>query len=261
MSVNNCCYVGRGEIKIKPYVKVCTVPPTVDTNSFISLGNVSKFEIVPEEKEISKGDYTKPPGAQACYYKLTEKVKVKLTIECFKDLNIKIAGNATSSQIATGTVTDELHAVSGVDVHIPTNFIASAITSVDLGAAGGPYSTNLVLGTDYELTPTGIHILPNSPVVGAATLPAELAIDYTKAAQDQISLFANPAQEYVVWLDGFNAQNTGEKLSAKLWKVSFGAFSNLNLISDDFISFEIEGVLLADECKAAGNQLAEILRV
>lgn len=148
---------------------------------------------------------------------------------------------AASAQ-ATGSVSDEAHTVNAVGEFIPTNFLPSAITSVEVGA------TAMVEGVDYEARPSGIVIL------AGAIEPADVVlITYTRAAADIVEAMTGAGKEYELMFDGLNEARSGKRTRVRAWRVKPGVLAQLALLGEEYAGAEVTAELLADPTKVGAN--------
>ncbi|NKJ77759.1 hypothetical protein [Rhizobium leguminosarum] len=116
----------------------------------------------------------------------------------------------------------------------------------------GPSGTELLLGTDYTYdAKTGI-IQPLSDFTAF-----DVTFDCAEILQTEERLLTGIAADTEIEGEALfiGTNNSGAKAHLRLWKVRFTPSSERSYISDDRVSFEIEGECLADAVKglAAGD--------
>lgn len=213
------------------------------TQGLIEVGNCSAvgFSVTEETKELK--DYTQAGGGTYNEVKRISAVECSITMHDISAANLARALYGSASTTATGTVTDESHAGAMKGDYVPTNFMASAITGVKVGAAVK------VAGTDYEARDGGIYIIPAGTIADSSTV----LITYTKAAADVVQALTSSGKEYELMFDGLNEARSGKKTRVNAYRVKIGALASLGLIGEDYAALEVTGKLLKDSAKTGAG--------
>lgn len=237
-----CCGLYRGTFFLKDLS---------DANgALLEVGN-AEANITQEMTEISQPNF-QSLGGTACKVEYPESVNLELTLHCTSPENLAIAFLGTTTQLAGGTITNELHAVNAIGELIPFNFVPNRESPI---VVTGPAGTTPVYvnGTDYILTSAGIKIIEGStiPVVGG-----NIAVDYVYGTNWKIDAQTVGQKEFLVVLDGNNVGQDGNvPVVLKAWKVKFAPTDSFGLISGtEFASVQVNGEILRDESKNAGSK-------
>ena len=122
----------------------------------------------------------------------------------------------------------------------------------------------LVLGTDYtaDLDFGAVQLLRLDD--GAATpvpFTAPLKASYGFGVTTEIGIFTQPLPERFLRLEGLNTAQGNAKVLVELYRVAFDPLKELNLISDEYNKFELEGSLLADNTKPVDAVLGQFGKI
>ncbi len=247
MSLKDCCFMGTGKVYARKYEAV------TNTENFVFLGNMSKFELTIDSEEKSALDYTNPAGGKDCSLTRINAIKLGLTFKCFDRKNLALGLFGTKTTIAAGSVVNytgaNLTKVITKDSLIPLKF-KGPYTGVVVSEPSGP--TTFVAGTDYQVTSNGIYI-PATSTIPANTV---LEIDYSYPAQDSVEFLTSASGLYEIFVDGINAAD-GVPFNSWLYRAKAGPANNINLISDDFASFDVTLELLKDDNRPSGTGLSQ----
>jgi hypothetical protein len=234
-------YLGSGKVYLREVGAV---------TGLVEVGNCSalNFNVTEETKELR--DYTQPGGGTYNEVKRITAVECQVTMHDLNATNLARALYGTKSTTATGTVTDEPHADVQKGDFVPTNFLPSGITAVKVG------STTKTAGTDYEVRPGGIYIIPTGTILN----DDDITITYTKAAADVVQALTSSGKEYELLFDGLNEARSGKKTRVNAYRVKIGALANLGLIGEEYAALEVTGKLLKDTAKT-GAGVSQYFRV
>lgn len=100
----------------------------------------------------------------------------------------------------------------------------------------------LTAGTDYELRPSGLVILPAAAFTDGEAVEA----DFTRAASDLVQMLTSAASEFEIIFDGLNEARSGKRALVRLHRVRLGPAQELGLIADGYGAIQQSGSLLAD---------------
>jgi hypothetical protein len=220
----------------------------------VEVGNCSalNFSVTEESKELK--DYTQPGGGTYNEVKRISAVEMAMTMHDLSPENLARALYGSTSAVATGTVTDEVHTAYD-DTFIPFDFIPAASPAPVVKDTATGLIT-YVEGTDYEVRPGGIFVLGTGTIVSAA----DLDISYTKAASDVVEALTASGKEYELVFDGLNEARSGKKTMITAHRVKIGAAQNLSMIGEDYAALEVTGKLLKDSTKN-GTSISQYFKV
>jgi len=105
------------------------------------------------------------------------------------------------------------------------------------------------VNTDYIVSAAGIRALST----GAITAAESLKVTYTSKAGNALQALVESGEEVKVVVDGIN-DVTGKASVLKFYRWKPTPTSGLDLIGDDFGSFDIEGGVLADSSIVAAGK-------
>ena len=205
------------------------------------VGNVSKLALSIETDSKNRPNY-RGGGGNAAVVELVKAVKLSATFDSFNNENIALALRGSVTELTGAAVTDE--SVSAVLDRLcrTTSMIdLSQPVTVKVGAQAK------VKDTDYTLTAAGIIPLKG----GTITAAAAMLISYKSVTGSVLEALVNSGEELTIVFDGIN-ENTGKRSLMDVYRWKPAPTSGLDLISDDFAEFDIEGEVLADSTKGAG---------
>lgn len=101
--------------------------------------------------------------------------------------------------------------------------------------------TSLVSGTDYELRPSGLYVLPGRTIAGEPWL-----VGYTSVAADIVQALTTSTKEYRLVFDGLNEARSGKRSRILIHRLKLGAAQSIGLLGEDFAALELSGKLLKD---------------
>lgn len=224
-----------GILKGTPYLGIFGA-----SNPLLPAGNTSKcsYSIETEDKELP--DYQNPGGGLDDNFTRLKSSKIAFSFRHMKKHVLELATGGVATTQAPGAVTAEAHndiVLGGLIVFLKAQDLALSCT-VKKGA------TTYAEGTDYTRVRAGIIPLATGTMVALD----DITVDYTALAAESIEGQINLTREYHVIFDGIN-ERSGNAVLGDWYRVKFGPAKNIEFIGDDFISFDVEGVLLKDETK------------
>lgn len=209
----------------------------VGVNAGESLGNTSKLTvaITTEKKELP--NYQGGGGNDDSFEKFLSGV-VTLACRHVSLATLTKALGASAEAVAAGAVPDEAHTVVALDRLIALDHLqdmAETLTVTDGGA------TTYAEGTHYLRVRAGIIPLT---AVGGMAADDDIEISYTKAKHTRFQALVNLIQENRLLFDGIN-ERSNKSWMGIFHRVKWGPAKSLELIGEDFASFDIEGEILA----------------
>lgn len=238
----NLPMLGKGSVLFNP--KDANGVP----QGFIHLGNVTTFALSQQDEKKELYSSINKSTIKISEVHIKRNVTFKITGTDFKTDNMKIFFQGDSGTVAqTGsTVTGETLASSSI-TKLGKIFRTAKRNISAITVHGGTTPTTLVLGTDYtvlDATVGLIYILPTSAIVGLDT--SALTIDYTYATIS-VPVVHGATQSYIEGELHYVSDNKdGENTEVQVWRIRFSPTGDLNLISDDYASWTMEGDVLDD---------------
>lgn len=213
------------------------------TQGLREIGNCSALNFAVTEDTVELKDFTKPGGGTKNEVRRISSVEAQFTMHDLNADNLARALYGVTASEATAAVVDEAHTVAAQGDFIPTDFLPSAIGTVEVLAA------TMVEDTDYEVRPGGIYIIP-----GGGIDPADVVlITYTKADSMTLEALVSSGKEYEMLFDGLNEARSGKRTRVRAWRVKPGALANLGLIGEEYGAAEVTGKVLSDSTKVGAS--------
>lgn len=204
------------------------------------LGNVPNLVLSTEETDLQhKESYT---GLN-----LTDKIvptgqtaSLSFTLEEFTKDNLDKFLRGTFTAVTAATVTDEtVVGYLGKWSKLAKGNITTWTSLTDSTAA-----TTYVLGTDYNLDLKGgmIEVISSGAITDAQSLRA----NYAAGAMEQVSGFTVTPKDYYLYFSGLNQAEDLKPVLIDIYKFRPKPIGSLELITDEFGSYEIEGMVQYD---------------
>ncbi len=201
------------------------------------VGNASGVTIDIEQETKSQPNF-RGGGGNAAEVTKVKSVKLKMTMNTFSNANLSLALRGKIETMTSDTVTDEVLIAKLGGLADTAKMIDLSQPVVVKNQAG---TVTYVSGVDYTASAAGIRVIEG----GAIADNASLKVSYKSQAGSALQALVDSGAEVKVVVDGIN------DASVKPWTLTFYRWkpsptSGLDVISDDFGSFEIEGGVLAD---------------
>ena len=222
-------YLGSGKIYMR--VKDSTDP-------LLFIGNTSALNIAITENTIRISDYTKPGGGTYNSVSRIESSTLNTSMREYSADNLARALYGSTSQAAGATATAEPH-TAYIGSFIPTQYPAETITTVTDDEVA---PVELILGTDYDVTPGGILILEGGSVADGDIV----LITYDYNAVDVVQALTAGAEEWEVYFAGLNEAKSNDEVTVHFYRVKFGPTAGLDLIGEDYGTIDLTGEILPD---------------
>lgn len=211
------------------------------TGALLSTGNTTKIDQAVEidEKTVPNAE---PGGGDYDSFKRPKSCKLNVSFREMKKSVLEIVFGAKLTVVAGGAVLDEAHPDIVLGSLIPT----AKRQDLNIALVVKKGADVLVEGADYQRKRAGIIPLED----GALIAGDDITFSYTAVDVVRIDGLMNMASEFFGLFDGIN-----ERLAApaygEYYRLSFGPASNVQLIADDFVSFDCTATCLADSSKPA----------
>lgn len=206
----------------------------------LSTGNSTKIALQQEIEEITVPNTQNPGGGNHDSYKRIKALKLSCS---FRDMTRQVAEIAFGAKVTTitgGAVSAEAHndIVIGSLIRTTKPSDTAVAMTVEKGA------TTYVEGTDYQRVRAGIIPLATGTMVAGD----DITIDYTALATARIDGMMYPSQEFSGFFDGVDERHN-QPWMADFYRLVFGPAANVELVGDQFVSFDCDAECLADESK------------
>ncbi len=209
----------------------------VGSNSFTALGNTTKLTAAHAVDKKTLPNLQGGGGNDDSFEKLNS---ATLSMSC-RHVSIALLAMAfggTVSAVNSGAVADEPHTVVALDTLIMLDSMQDM--SVALVVKDTTGTTTYIEGTDYVRKRAGFIPLAS----GAITAAEDLKVSYTRSVHQRVQALLNTSTERGFLFDGIN-ERTGKPWSYLYHRVNWGVAKNIELIGEDYISFDVEGEVLA----------------
>jgi hypothetical protein len=230
--------IGRGVVMFDP------LDPITGLRSGVlrHIGNISKLEISDKVEVKEKYESMDPQGLLYARAVVRQTVTLKITGDEITADNFAAAINGVVTQEINGGGTVGAQALGPTSGLVGGQYYSLGQANID------PTSLTLSSGTagvDYIVTdPVAgtVYIPPGSTLAGATGVTAS----YTAGAStfNIINVAAQPSLECYVAFYGNPVK--GRTFHHEYWHVSFTPTGKLEMISDNFAEFELEGMVIAD---------------
>lgn len=236
-------YIGVGKVYLK---RKCALEP------MLHIGNVSALSFGVSEDVKEQKDHTAPGGGTVAESRRITAVEVNMTLLDLDKDNIARAFFGSASNVPVLTIVDEPHAAF-LGGFIPTLHPIDETEAVTVKIG----ETVIAAEGNYTVSSGGITIDPDAEDIDNEDA---LLISYKNLEYGNVEGITQTAQEYELFFEGINEAKSGSPVNVHAHKVKFGPTTALNLINDDFASFEVKGKLLRDNCKK-GKDISKYFKV
>lgn len=212
------------------------------TTSLLSAGNATKISMAVEIEEKTVPNTQTPGGGNHDSFKRPKAVKLSCSFRNLPRIVLEISFGAKLTTIAGGAVVAEAHndiVLGSLITTLKRQDMTAALT-VKKGV------TTFVEGVDYQRKRAGII-----PLVGGTMVALDdITFDYTALDVVRVDGLMNTSTECYGLFDGVNERN-GEPAYGEYYRLLFGPASNIELVGDEFVSFDCDAECLADDTKPA----------
>jgi len=210
--------------------------------SMLSTGNATKITLSHEIEEKTIPNTQNPGGGNHDSFKRPKAVKLACTFRNMTKQVLEIAFGAKVTTVAGGAIVDEAHNDIVLGSLIKTAKPSDLTIAMTVEKAAVP----LVEGVDYQRVRAGIIPLTGGTLVAAD----DITISYTAVATSRVDGLMYTSSEFEGLFDGINERD-GKPAMGTFYRLVFGPAANVDLVGDEFISFDCEAECLADDSKAA----------
>jgi len=206
------------------------------------VGNVSSLALSIETDTKTRPNYRGGGGNIATLERVSA-VSLSTTFDSFNNDNLAMALRGTVESLTGADVTDE-----SVTAVLDTLCRTENMMDLDSTITVKVGETTMTLDEDYSLSAAGIIPLSD----GAIAADDAMLISYTSITGSVLEALVNSGLELAVVFDGVN-ENTGKRTVLDIYRWKPAPTSGLDVISDDFAEFTVEGEVLADTTKGTGK--------
>jgi len=210
--------------------------------SLLSTGNATKITLSHEIEEKTIPNTQNPGGGNHDSFKRPKAVKLACAFRNMTQQVLEIAFGAKVTTVAGGVITAEAHN----DIVLGSLIKTAKPSDLTVAMVVEKGATTYVEGTDYQRVRAGIIPLATGTMVAAD----DITIDYTAVATSRVDGLMYTSSEFEGLFDGINERD-GKPAMGTFYRLVFGPAANVELVGDEFISFECEAECLADDSKAA----------
>ncbi len=216
------------------------------------VGNVSSLAFSIETESKTRKNY-RGGGGNISAVDVISAVKLSATFDSFSNENLALA--------LRGIVDVEpSEAISAEEVVAVVPGLAATSKMIDVTqnvtVTSEDDATTYTLNDDYVVRPAGILAVEGGAITDASTIK----VSYQSKAANALEALVTSGEEVDVVFDGVNdVSGTPSVVTVFRWKPSPTA--GLDLISDDFATFDVEGEVLADEAIVAAGKSKFFRRV
>lgn len=230
----NNYFMGQGKIFLKK---------KGSAEGYLWVGDSDKFGIDTSQKFDDVFESYSGNRSVALHVPTETVTNIKMNLLQWNADNFKKALYADLSSNAAGSVTGEtVKAYLGASAFLANPKVSSVV--VKKGAA------TLVAGTDYDLFPmSGRLEFKGSTIVDGDYL----TVNYSYAKNEKVQALMHSQSEYEVMFEGINIANPGEIVNVKVHRAVLNLPKSLGFLDNKHQSFELDGMLLADDTQAVGE--------
>lgn len=211
----------------------------VGVKAGVPLGNTSKLTVSHTTTKKTLPNFQGGGGNDDSFEKL-ESATVSLACRHVSLTTLQLALGASASAVAAGAVADEAHTVVTLGALIDLNHLQDL--SVVLTVENEAGTTTYTEGVHYIRKRGGV--IPLAGVVGGIEADDVIKVSYTKAAHARFQALVNLIQENRLYFDGINERDN-KPWAGIYHRIKWGPAKSLEMIGEDFGSFDIEGEVLA----------------
>jgi len=212
------------------------------------VGNTSDLKITHNEQVEKTPDYDGLGGGTHSELRRIESVGVAFVLYDINADNIAMATRGSRTTVASGTVTEEskkAHIGGLIRLDHP------GASSVVVTSTDGVTTYN-----DYEVTGAGVLVAASGDLATAITDPdagLPVLVSYSYGEYNKVKPLTEAKKQFGLVFDGLNEADSGKPVIVDVWKVSPGIVNELALKSTSMMNVPIEGEVLKDTSKGAGE--------
>jgi hypothetical protein len=211
------------------------------------LGNVTNLTLgVDQTFQEHQESYTGQSNVDL-RFRTKNMVNVDMTLDSTIAANWALALKGTVATAAAGTVTSETLVAPPLGDFVPLS--KKIVSPVGLSVTGAGGTPTYVAGTDYNLEPSNLIQVPASGSAITAALP--LRANYSFLAAETIRPLLAPETNIFLQFSGLNTVENNNPVVIEVFKLSLNAATQLALITENLVEFQMTGMALYDPLNAA----------
>lgn len=218
---------------------------------FRDFGNASIFKVSQSADTTERKESR--TGSRLPFRRLTKSQggTIQLVGDEFNSANFSLATQGVSTVVAAGAAVTGYALPTGALVGDTLVLPAKNVSDVVIKDSTATPKV-LTLNTHYSLDPfSGAVKLLDLTTGGAYVQPFKA--DFTPGTVEVIGAFKAPNTEYFLRLDGVNTDDGNKRGICDVFRVSFSPAKVLDLISDDYMDWDLEGTIMADLTRSAAS--------
>lgn len=223
--------------------------------AYRDVGNVPTIRVSMETDTVEHKESR--TGQRLSDFRLTRenKANITMTLEKFTKANLQMLLYGSDQSTTTSTsVSGEILATERMNLKVGDTLFTK------LPNVSSPvFSPSLTSPTDYSIDLTTGRITINA--ITAFSSSGTLAIAYSSAAHESVTMFKAPNVERAIRIQGVNTANSNAPVTLELYRVIFDPIANLDLIGDELGQFEVQGTVLFDTTRDTDAALGGFGRI
>lgn len=210
----------------------------------VSSGNNTKITVSQEVDEKTIPYMMGVGGGNHDKYTRVKAVKLSIAMRELSLQSAKIVFGADVTALPAAAVADEPH----LDVKVGGLVPLDRRQDLSLPLVVKKAVATLNDGVDYRRVRSGLIVLANGALIDGD----DIEVSYNALASMQVNGLTQTSQEFYGFFDGINERN-GKPLTFEFWRPVFGPAKSIEILSDDFLTLDIEADCLADSSRPAGE--------
>lgn len=183
--------------------------------------------------------------------------KANLMMLLYGSSNTVASGTSTAEAFPSGLIAGDMVSLAFPLVNVFTSLVDSTPTAAATTTSPATAPITLTAGTHYRVDKgAGMVTMLN---VAGFTQPFKA--NYSYMAEDIVPFFREAQTERFLRFSGLNTANSNKPVVVELYRVVFDPVGTLDLINDEFATFEIEGSILYDSSRDSNSALGGFGRI
>lgn len=229
------------------------------------VGGCEELTLNFDETKINQSNFQSSGGGNRATVNRVNEATMSAKLQDLNPVNLARSLRALHSEVAAGTVTNELVTAraGGLTMLAHLNPSTVAVNAAPGGAA-------ITMAGNYEVRPEGLFFLDDSPAVAAAKATWETAnptldeapfpglaieVDYAHSGYDVLEVLTRAAPIMEFYFAGMNEAMNGAGSGVHLYRCQQGLTQALSLISgSNFATLDIEAEILLDPTKTGAGK-------
>jgi len=221
------------------------------------VGNVPELKVSLSVETLEHQESTSGQRLTDLQLIKTKKGEFSCTLEELVAVNLELALYGTTTQVASGSVTGEAlpNPVTPGSLYLLAHQNVSSVVVKDSSA-----TPKTLPASQYTVNEKhGSIVIDDATTGGPYTEP--FTVDYAYGAAQSTAMFTQPLPERWVRFEGLNTADSNREVVIDLYRVAINPASELSVITDELLKFELSGQVLADTLKPATGDLGQFGRI